>query len=113
MIIYPTADESCSHERLRKQPLIRDDLQSRDGKGAVTQMVFSTLLWESFSQNHPFIDGNKRVGITVTAAFLRVNRYRLDFDDVAAFSFLIALYETRRMRFDELDAWLRLHVISQ
>jgi death-on-curing protein len=30
-------------------------------------------LWESLSQNHPFIDGNKRVAITVTAAFLKLN----------------------------------------
>jgi len=63
------------------------------------------------SQNHPFIDGNKRV--TVTAAFLRVNGYRLQFDDITAFSFLIGLYETGRMRFDELDAWLRKNFASE
>jgi death on curing protein len=45
-------------------------------------------LWESLSQNHPFIDGNKRVAVTVTAAFLRVNGCRLRFDDITAFSFL-------------------------
>ena len=28
-------------------------------------------LWESLSQNHPFIDGNKRVAVTVAAAFSR------------------------------------------
>jgi hypothetical protein len=28
-----------------------------------------------------------------------------------AFSFLIGLYETGRMRFDELDQWLRQHAI--
>jgi death-on-curing protein len=46
-------------------------------------------LWESLSQNHAFIDGNKRVAITVIAAFLKVNGYRLEFDDLTAFSFLI------------------------
>lgn len=35
----------------------------------------SAALWESLSQNHPFIDGNKRVAVTVTAAFLKVNGY--------------------------------------
>jgi death-on-curing protein len=30
-------------------------------------------LWESLSQNHPFLDGNKRVAVTVTTAFLTVN----------------------------------------
>ena len=70
----------------------------------------AAALWESLSQNHPFVDGNKRVAVTVAAAFLRVNGYRLDFDDLAAFSFIIELYETHRMRFRELDAWLRQHV---
>ena len=61
------------------------------------------------SQNHPFIDGNKRVSITVTAAFLRVNGYRLGFEDLDAYRFLMELYENGRFRFRELDAWLRQH----
>lgn len=69
----------------------------------------AAALWESLSQNHPFIDGNKRVAVTVTAAFLRVNGRRLQFDDGEAFAFLIGLYETDRMRFVEIDAWLRQH----
>jgi death-on-curing protein len=43
----------------------------------------AAALWESPSQNHAFVDGNKRVAVTVTAAFLRVNGYRLEFDDLA------------------------------
>jgi death-on-curing protein len=66
-------------------------------------------LWESLSQNHPFIDGNKRVAVTVTAAFLKVNGYGLEFEDVDAFSFLIGLYESGRLRFKELETWLRQH----
>jgi death-on-curing protein len=73
----------------------------------------SAALWESLSQNHPFIDGNKRVAVTVTAAFLKVNGYRLEFDDLTAFAFLISLYETGRMRFNELDAWLRENVTTK
>jgi death-on-curing protein len=30
----------------------------------------AAALWESLSQNHPFFDGNKRVAVTVMAAFL-------------------------------------------
>ena len=37
----------------------------------------AAALWESLSQNHPFVDGNKRVAVTTMAAFLRVNGYRL------------------------------------
>ncbi len=62
-------------------------------------------LWE-IHHEPPFIDGDKRVAITDFATFLSVNGFRLDFTDADAYSFLIGLYETGRMRFAELDAWL-------
>jgi death-on-curing protein len=71
----------------------------------------AAALWESLSQNHPFIDGNKRTAVTVTAAFLKINGYQLRFQDLEAFSFLSGLYETGRMRFEALDRWLREHVV--
>lgn len=73
-------------------------------------MQEAAALWESLSQNHPFVDGNKRVAVTVTAAFLKVNGYRLAFDDLEAFSFLMGLYESNSLRFRELETWLRQHV---
>jgi death on curing protein len=69
----------------------------------------AAALWESLSQNHPFPDGNKRTAITVTAAFLSVNGYKLEFDDVAAFQFMIELYESGTFRFAKLETWLRQH----
>jgi len=67
----------------------------------------AAALWESLSQNHAFVDGNKRIAVTMTAVFLRVNGYRLTFRDEDAYLFLIELYETGRMRFAELEKWLR------
>jgi prophage maintenance system killer protein len=49
--------------------------------------------------------------VTVTAAFLKVNGYRLEFDDIDAFGFLIGLYETGTLRFNQLEAWLRRHAV--
>lgn len=69
----------------------------------------AAALWESLSQNHPFIDGNKRVAVTVTAAFLKVNGYQLKFDDIDAFEFLIGLYESDELTFAALERWLRDH----
>jgi death on curing protein len=71
----------------------------------------AAALWESLSQNHPFVDGNKRVAVTTAAAFLRVNGYRLAFDDVQVFSFLSGLYESGNFRFKELEGWLRQHAV--
>lgn len=69
----------------------------------------AAALLESLSQNHPFIDGNKRTAIAVSAAFLRVNGYRLEFDDIGAYHFLMQLYESNQFRFDRLEPWLRQH----
>jgi death-on-curing protein len=66
-------------------------------------------LLESLSQNHPFVDGNKRTAIAVTAAFLRINGLRLDFDDIEAYHFLMQLYESKQFRFERLEPWLREH----
>jgi prophage maintenance system killer protein len=57
------------------------------------------------------VDSNKRVAVTVTAAFLRVNGYRLEFDDIEAFFFLIGLYEAGTLRFTEIENWLRQHTV--
>jgi death-on-curing protein len=34
----------------------------------------AAALWESLSQNHPFVDGNKRTAFAVTYTFLVINR---------------------------------------
>jgi death-on-curing protein len=73
----------------------------------------AAALWESLSQNHPFVDGNKRTAVTVTAAFLTANGYFLKFNDADAFSFLNGLYETGRVGFQELDRWLRQHAVPR
>jgi death-on-curing protein len=92
----------------------RDALESalaRPQSGYYSDLIQeAAALWESLSQNHPFMDGNKRVAVTVTAAFLMVNGYRLKFDDREAFSFLIGLYESGTMRFSELETWLCQHL---
>ena len=33
----------------------------------------ASALWESLSQNHPFVDGNKRTAFTATYVFLAIN----------------------------------------
>jgi death-on-curing protein len=70
----------------------------------------AAALLESLSQNHPFVDGNKRTAIAVTAGFLHINGWRLEFDDRQAYHFLMELYERNRFRFELLEPWLRQHV---
>lgn len=120
MTSYPTIDEVIAvHARLiarfggslgiRDRGALESAL-ARPQTGYYTDLIQeAAALWESLSQNHPFLDGNKRVAVTVTAAFLKINGYKLEFDDLEAYAFLINLYESNRMRFQELENWLRRH----
>ncbi len=120
MTVYPTTDEVLeAHRRLIERfggaPGVRDagaleSALARPQGGYYTDLIEqAAALWESLSQNHPFIDGNKRVAVTVTAAFLRLNGYALRFDDRAAYDFLTRLYESGKFERHELAAWLREH----
>ena len=70
----------------------------------------AAALMESLSQNHPFIDGNKRVAFAVTDTFLQMNGHFIDCDNEAAYAFFIGLYESNSFRFANLVPWLTEHV---
>ena len=70
----------------------------------------AAALWESLSQNHAFIDGNKRAAFAATYTFLAINGARLTADAEATYAFVAALYEAGRFIFDQLVPWLRAHV---
>jgi len=67
----------------------------------------AAALWESLSQNHPFVDGNKRTAYVATYSFLRINGLHISTGHQETWEFLINLYETGEMNFDRLEVWLR------
>lgn len=72
----------------------------------------AAALWESLSQNHPFVDGNKRTAIASMAAFLSINGYWLRLESEEAYAFMMNLYESGRFRFAELEKWLRARAVA-
>jgi len=70
----------------------------------------AAALWESMSQNHPFIDGNKRTAFAATYTFLAINGTRLTADAQETEDFVLGLYEGNQFTFDKLVPWLRAHV---
>lgn len=66
----------------------------------------AAALMESLANNHPFVDGNKRVAFFVTDAFLRLNGHFIDCDSVEAYEFFIGLFEKNSFRFAQLCPWL-------
>lgn len=72
----------------------------------------AAALMESLANNHPFLDGNKRVAFFVTDTFLRMNGHFIDCDNKEAYQFFMRLFETGSFRFAELEAWLEAKVQS-
>ncbi len=73
----------------------------------------AAALWESMSQNHPFLDGNKRTAFAVTYTFLAINGAQLTAGSSAVQHFVLALYEKNQFTFDRLLPWLRKHVVFE
>ena len=69
----------------------------------------ASALWESLSQNHPFVDGNKRVGFAVAYTFLYVNGVEVVGDPLDAYEHTMRLHVSGEFDFERLDAWLRAH----
>lgn len=67
----------------------------------------AAALWESLSQNHPFVDGNKRTAFAAMFTFLTINQIELTADNDEIWAFLSDMYNSGKFEFDRLDTWLR------
>jgi death-on-curing protein len=67
----------------------------------------AAALWESLSQNHPFVDGNKRTAFAAMYTFLSINGVELTANAEETWTFLSERYERHTLTFEMLDAWLR------
>lgn len=66
----------------------------------------AAALMESLILNHPFLDGNKRTGITAASIFLKRNGIELTADNSAVERFTIQLV-VERPELAEIAAWFR------
>ena len=69
----------------------------------------AAALWESLTQNHPFVDGNKRTAFAATYTFLAINGAQLTADAGDAYAFVSGLHDAGTFRFENLVPWLRRH----
>ncbi len=78
-----------------------------DGKELYPDLFTKTAaLMDSLVNNHPFVDGNKRTGITAAGLFLRINGWKLAAspEDLEACTLRVA---TGGMEVADLAGWLR------
>jgi len=68
----------------------------------------AAALLDSLVNNHPFVDGNKRTGITSAALFLQINGLRLtcSLAELETFTLQVA---TEHPSLETLAVWLRVH----
>jgi death on curing protein len=66
----------------------------------------------SLIQNHPFVDGNKRIGHAAMAVFLVINGYAIQatVDEQEALILAVASSQISR---SELAAWLATHIVPR
>lgn len=66
----------------------------------------------SLIKNHPFVDGNKRIGHAAMVAFLRLNGCKL-LGDIAEHERIILALAAGELRREEFTAWLNSRVIRE
>ena len=66
----------------------------------------AAALWESLSQNHPFVDGNKRTAFAATFVFLAINGLDVTSSDDDSQAFILDLYDSGGVNFENLQSWL-------
>jgi death on curing protein len=71
----------------------------------------AAALLESLVNNHPFVDGNKRVGFAAAHTFLLVNGFDLDVSATAAFGFVMKTLTESKFRFALLHEWISEHLV--
>lgn len=70
----------------------------------------AAALMDSLIHNHPFVDGNKRTGVTASALFLLHNSYRLTAtnSELEVFTRRVADF---RPDISEIADWLQIHTV--
>lgn len=72
----------------------------------------AAALLQSLTQNHAFIDGNKRVAFATAAIFLRMNGYRLKVDADNGEAFLVEQVIKARCELTKITTWLEDHMTA-
>jgi len=72
----------------------------------------AAAMFESLINNHPFVDGNKRVAFFATDVFLRLNGYRFSVDGKDAHQFLMERFDSNSCDLKHLAPWIRASITA-
>ena len=122
-ILYPTLAETLElHVRLierfggkvgvRDMGLLESALMRPQTGYYKSLSLQAAALLQSLTQNHGFIDGNKRVAFATSAIFLRMNGYRFKIDVNRGEIFIIDRVIKSKADIDEIATWLEKHMMK-
>jgi death on curing protein len=72
----------------------------------------AAALLESLVQNHPFVDGNKRVAFAVLDVLLRINGHALKADSQAIYDSLLEFLNNGTFDMEHLAPWLQAIIVE-
>jgi death on curing protein len=73
----------------------------------------AAALMESLANNHPFLDGNKRVAFAAAHTFLLINGFDLEVDSLAAYEFMMSSIAKGEFRVTHILEWIRAVIIEK
>jgi death-on-curing protein len=65
----------------------------------------TAALIESLISNHPFLDGNKRIGYVMMRYFLLINNFDISASQVEKFEFVIKIAQGQ-LNFEQITNWI-------
>jgi death-on-curing protein len=91
---------------LLKAALLRPFTGFANGSEAFSDLSKkAAALLEGIIQYHPFIDGNKRTGMTLTKTFLRERGVNLEYGNREVVDFTLSIAR-RKLSFQEIERWI-------
>lgn len=68
----------------------------------------ASQLCYSLVENHPFVDGNKRIGVHLTLLFLKLNNENIEYSQAELIDFGLNI-ASGKMNKDDIKAWFLTH----
>ena len=69
----------------------------------------ASQLCYSLVENHPFADGNKRIGVHLTLLFLKLNNVNIEYSQTELIDFGLSI-ASGKMNKNEIKTWLLKHI---
>jgi len=100
-------DESLLQSAIARpfQTFDKDDLYK-------THIEKAAALIESIVSNHPFIDGNKRIGYVLMRLYLMQNGLDISASQAEKYDFVIAI-ASGALPFEDIVNWIERHLLGQ